>query len=162
MPIDLDLLRNPETFEQVLSWQALRYPNEDRRSLLGGIRQADDRIRETRRELNASRNELKGMQQSLAPQHAMIQNVSVSTRQNEVRMIKARIRIMESAVDALQQEITVNMTRVANSIDVDLPPLLMVREDGDCAHHGTTKAAIMDPLFFASRATNAYASTTTR
>jgi hypothetical protein len=92
MPIDLDL-----------SWQALRYPNKDWRSLFGGIGQADDRIRETHRELNASRNELKGMQQSLAPQHAMIQNVSVSTRQNEVRMIKARIRIMESgAVNALQ------------------------------------------------------------
>ena len=39
------------------------------------------------------------------------------------------------------------MTRVANSIDVHLPPLLMVQEDGDCAHRGTTKVAIMDPLF---------------
>ena len=90
-----------------------------------GIQQADDRIRETPRELNASRNELKGIQQrSLAPQHAAAARsriVSVSTRQDEIRLLKARVLAMESAIDALHQEITANMARVANSIDVEWP-----------------------------------------
>ena len=152
MPIDLDLLRHEETREQVIQWQELRYPNnsDHRGTILPRIQRADEALRKTQRDINVNRNLLKSLQKSLAPAAALLDNRL--ERINEIQALKTRLIDMETTILELQEEIDVNMSLVANELDmgVSLQTDNVVVQQCKRKNSKTKQViskAVLDPMF---------------
>jgi hypothetical protein len=116
MPIDLDLLRHSETLEQVLRWQTLRYPTTNPRPLLECILETDRKLRQTQREIQASRHQLKLWQRSLAP-HNVTVILDVMERKRDIQGLKEQVTEKEQIIHQLHETLSIHLSQVANAVD---------------------------------------------